>query len=238
VFSASLQPGRDAVHADQIVIALARADDRRANKAHCYFTGAKRMSIVVKSTAMRKTVKPTHIAVIALSLLFVEPALGAQHFASSLGAVSSLCTFQSNLDYEPALLADFSKPTPEINSFANQGLIIGLAGAKGALDEFVIFDQNRFDATPITIDMSIEGGAFDFHGKRDELKIGKSASPTSECDMVSNGQTFTFELKTIDPQFVALWKTKLAAMTGDAAPHAKSLSKYISSHNQYWMMKN
>lgn len=182
--------------------------------------------------------KPTHIMLVVLSLLFAEPALAAQHFVSSLGAVSSLCAFQSNLDYEPALLADFSKPTPEINSFANQGLIVGLAGAKGALDEFAVFDQNRLDTTPIKIDQSIDGGAFDFHGKRNKLTIGKSASPTSECNMVLDGQTFTFELKTIDPQFITFWKSKLDAMTGPAEKQAKSLSKYISGHNQYWMMKN
>src|SRR4051812_47877427 len=123
-------------------------------------------------------------ALIAIPLFLAAPAQSAQRFVSSLGAVSSLCTFQSNLDYEPALLADFSKPTPEINSFANQGLIIGMAGAKGALDVFTVFDQNRLDSTPIKIDQSIEGGAFDFHGKRNELKIGKSPSPTSECDMI------------------------------------------------------
>ena len=175
---------------------------------------------------------------VAILLFCVAPAQSANHFVSSLGAVSSLCTFQSNLDYEPALLADFSKPGPEVNSFANQGLIIGMAGAKGALDEFVVFDQNRLDATPVKIDQSIEGGAFDFHGKRDQLKIGQSKSPTSECDMVSNGQTFIFQLKTIDPQFVTFWKAKLDAMTGDAAPKAKSLSKYVSNHTQYWMLKN
>ena len=182
--------------------------------------------------------KPNLAALIALSLFAAEPAGAAQHFVSSLGAVSSLCAFQSNLDYEPVLLADFSKSTPEIDAFANQGLIVGLAGDKGALDEFVIFDQNRLDATPVTIDMSIDGGAFDFHGKRTKLTIGKSADPTSECNMVLDGQTFTFELKTIDPQFIALWNSKLEAMTGDPAKSAKSLSKYISGHNQYWMMKN
>ncbi len=182
--------------------------------------------------------KPYFAALIALSLFAAVPARASQHFVSSLGAVSSLCTFQSELDYDPVLLADFSKSTPEIDAFANQGLIVGLAGAKGALDEFVIFDQNRLDATPVAVDMSIDGGAFDFHGKHTKLTIGKSAHPTSECDIVLDGQTFTFELKTIDPQFIALWKSKLDAMTGDPAKPAKSLSKYISGHDQYWMMKN
>ncbi len=182
--------------------------------------------------------KPSLAVLIAMPLLFAVPAQSANHFVSSLGAVSSLCTFQSNLDYEPAVLADFSKPNPEVNSFANQGLIIGMAGAKGALDEFVIFDQNRLDATPIKIAQSISGGTFDFHGKPNELKIAQSKKPTSECDLVFEGQPFVFELKTIDPQFITLWNAKLAAMTGDAAPHAKSLSKYISGHSQFWMLKN
>ena len=143
--------------------------------------------------------KPGLAALIAITLFFASPAQSAQHFVSSLGAVSALCAFQSSLDYEPVLLADFSKPTPEINSFAAQGLIMGMAGSKGALDQFVIFDQNRLDSTPIQLDMSIEGGAFDFHGKRDQLKIGKSASPTTECDMILDGQTFVFDLKTIEP---------------------------------------
>ncbi|MEO6608476.1 MAG: hypothetical protein ABIN69_08400, partial [Aestuariivirga sp.] len=88
------------------------------------------------------------------------------------------------------------------------------------------------------IDQSIEGGAFDFHGKRNTLKIGKSASPTSECNLVLDGQTFTFQLKTIDPQFITFWKSKLDAMTGEPVGHAKSLRKYVSSHTQYWMLKN
>jgi len=192
----------------------------------------------ITSIDLGETVKPNLAALIALSLFAAAPAQAATHFVSSLGAVSSLCAFQSDLDYEPVLLADFSKSTPEINAFANQGLIVGLAGAKGALDEFVVFDQNRLDATPITLDMSIDGGAFDFHGKRTKMTIGKSADPTSECNMVLDGQTFTFELKTIDPQFIALWNSKLEAMTGDPAKSAKSLSKYISGHDQYWMMKN
>lgn len=182
--------------------------------------------------------KTSLAALIAIPLLFASTAQSASKFVSSLGAVSSLCTFQSNLDYEPTLLADFSKPTPEINSFAAQGLIMGLSGSKGALDEFVIFDQNRLDTTPIKIDMSIDGGAFDFHGKRNKLTIGKSAAPTSECKIILDGQTFTFVLKTIDPQFITFWKSKLEAMTGDPAKGAKSLSKYISSHNQYWMLAN
>ena len=182
--------------------------------------------------------KPSLAVLIAMPLLFAVPAQSANHFVSSLGAVSSLCTFQSNLDYEPALLADFSKPTPEINSFATQGLIVGMAGSKGALDQFVVFDQNRLDSTPIKIAQSISGGTFDFHGKPNELKIGQSKSPTSECDLAFEGQTFVFELKTIDPQFITFWKAKLDAMTGDVAPHAKGLSKYISGHTQYWMLKN
>ena len=182
--------------------------------------------------------KTIHAAPIAIVLLFVAPAQAANHFVSSLGAVSSLCTFQSDLDYAPAVLADFSKPNPEVNSFANQGLIIGMAGAKGALDEFVIFDQNRADLTPVKIAQSIEGATFDFHGKPNELKIAPSKKPTSECDLVFEGQPFVFELKTIDAQFIALWNAKLAAMTGDAAPRAKSLSKYISGHSEFWMLKN
>lgn len=182
--------------------------------------------------------KIIHAAPIAIVLLFTAPLQAAPHFVSSLGAVSSLCTFQSNLDYEPAVLADFSKPTPEINSFATQGLIIGMAGAKGALDEFVVFDQNRLDATPVKIAQSIDGGTFDFHGKPNKLTIGQSKSPTTECDLVFEGQPFVFELKTIDPQFITFWNAKLAAMTGDAASHAKSLSKYISGHSQFWMLKN
>ncbi len=177
-------------------------------------------------------------ALIAISLCLAAPAHAAQRFLSSLGAVSSLCTFQSNLDYEPALLADFSKPTPEVNGFAAQGLIMGMAGEKGALDSFVIFDQNRLDMAPVKIDMSIEGGAFDFQGKRGELKIGQSPSPTTECDMILDGQTFRFELKTIDPEFIAFWESKLQAMTGDTVVHAKSLSKYLSEHTQYWMLEN
>jgi hypothetical protein len=184
------------------------------------------------------TVKTSLATLIVIPLLFAAPAQSAQRFSSSLGVVSSLCAFQSSLDYEPALLADFSKPTPETNSFATQGLIIGLSGTKGALDEFVIFDQNRLDATPIKIAQSINGGTFDFHGKPNELKIGQSKNPTSECDLIFEGQTFVFELKTIDPQFVTFWNAKLSVMTGDAAENAKSLTKYISRHNQYWMLKN
>ena len=185
-----------------------------------------------------KSVKPNRIVVAVVLTFFAAPAQSAQHFVSSLGAVSSLCSFESNLDYAPALLADFSAPSPEINSFAAQGLIIGMAGSKGALDEFVVFDQNRFDATPVTIDQSIEGGSFDFHGKRDTLTIAQSESPTSECDLVLDNQPFQFELKTIDPQFVAFWKSKLESMTGGDVAKAKSLSEYISGHDQYWMLKN
>lgn len=183
--------------------------------------------------------KTSLAALAVIPLLLAAPAqAAAPHFLSSLGAVSSLCAFQSSLDYEPALLADFSKPTPEINSFAAEGLIMGISGSKGALDQFVIFDQNRSDSNPVDIAMSIDGGTFDFHGKPNELKIGQSPDPTSECDIVFDGETFEFDLKTIDPQFIVFWKAKLAAMTGDAAANAKSLSKYISGHDQYWMLKN
>ena len=196
------------------------------------------MSVQRNEPAWGHKLKIRFVALITISLCLTSPTQAAQHFVSSLGAVSSLCTFQSNLDYEPALLADFSKPTPEVNSFAAQGLIMGIAGEKGALDEFVIFDQNRLDMTPVNIDMSIEGGAFDFQGKRSELTIGQSPNPTTECDMILAGQTFRFDLKTIDPQFIAFWKSKLESMSGDTVAHAKSLSNYLSEHTQYWMLEN
>ena len=44
--------------------------------------------------------KPNRIAVAVVLTFFAVPAQAAQHFVSSLGAVSSLCSFQSSLDYD------------------------------------------------------------------------------------------------------------------------------------------